>query len=159
MQGDNLALNPPIQYAIIWLIIGCCLLASILVWYGVLVWISRKKKVKTISQLRPGPEVLNLEQLKQRYLELIEECYQSYLKGRTNLRGLHRGLSMTTRYFVYQVRHFPAPHLTLNDLKKAPYPKLSRVIEDYYEKEFAAIEYGDAHQSVEAAKEFIRQWV
>lgn len=159
MPVDNLTLHPPIQYSIIWLIIGCCLLALVAIWYGVMFWLTRRRKVKTIAQLPPGQEPFDLEKLKLRYLQLIEECYQSYLQRRTNLRGLHRGLSMATRYFVYEAQHFPAPRLTLRDLKRAPYPKLTELIEQYYEKEFAAIEHGNAQQSVDAAKDLVRQWV
>lgn len=159
MPVDKLTLHPPIQYSIIWLIIGCCLLLAIAIWYGVLFWLVRKRKVKTIAQLQPGLSPFDLEKLKLRYLKLIDECYESYKQQRTSLKGLHRGLSMTTRYFVYEARHFPAPHLTLADLKRAPFPKLTKLIEQYYEKEFSVIEHGDPQEAVNAAKELIQQWV
>jgi len=156
---DNLTLHPPIQYSIIWLIIGCMLLLSIVIWFGILFWLTRKRKPKTIEQLPPAPSDFDLEKLKARYLQLVDECYQNYQVRKTTLKGLHRGLSMTLRYFVFEARHFPAPRLTLADLKDAPFPELSKVIEDYYAKEFAAAEQGTAIQSVKAAKDFINQWV
>lgn len=158
MPVDKLELNPPIQYSVIWLIIGSCLLAMIVLWYGVLFWLTRKRKARTLAQLGPGSEVLDLEGLKQKYLKLIDDCYQSYVLGRTDLRGLHRGLSMSVRYFVYEARHFPAPRLTLSDLKHAPYPNLTKVIEEYYSKEFSQIEHGDAAHSVSVAKDMVQQW-
>lgn len=159
MPADNVTLHPPIQYSIIWLIIGCILLLSIAIWFGVLFWLTRKRKPKTIQGLLPAPSDFDLEKLKAKYLLLIDECYQNYQLRKTNLKGLHRGLSMTIRYFVFEAKHFPAPRLTLSDLKQAPFPELTRVIEDYYSKEFAAVERGTAIQSVKAAKEFINRWV
>jgi len=71
---------------------------------------------------------------------------------------LHWALSMNVRYFVYEAKHFPAPVLTLSDLKLAPYPALTNLIAEYYPEEFAAILHGEAEASVAAAKGFIQQW-
>lgn len=105
------------------------------------------------------PSDFDIEKLKVKYLKLIDECYQNYQVRKTTLKGLHRGLSMTVRYFVHEARHFPAPRLTLSDLKYAPYPELTKVIEEYYAKEFAEVESGTAVQAVESAKGFINRWV
>lgn len=159
MPVDELTLNPPIQYSIIWLIIGLSLIGLILLWFGFAFWITRKRKANTLENLGPGAYQFDLDQLKLKYLKLIDECYQSYQQKHTSLRGLHRGLSMTVRYFVYEAKHFPAPRLTLSDLKRAPYPELTNVIGNYYDKEFALIEHGSPEESAEAAREMIRRWV
>lgn len=159
MPVDKLTLNPPIQYSLIWLIIGICLVAGILAWYGFVFWLTRRRKVNTLANLGLTSSEFDLEKLKQKYLALIDDCYKSYTLQQTTLRGLHRGLSMTVRYFVYEARHFPAPRLTLSDLKRAPYPRLTKVITEYYSKEFALIEHGDPLESVAAAKDMVREWV
>jgi hypothetical protein len=158
MPADSVSLNPPIQYSIIWLIIGAVLLLLIAVWYGVLFWLTRHKPYASLANLKPAPPGFDLEKLKQKYLQLIDECYNAYKHDHATLRSLHKGLSMTVRYFVHEANHFPAPRLTLADLKRAPYPELSRVVEDYYAKEFAAVEHGNAEASVEAAKDMVRRW-
>ena len=159
MLAVSLKLNPPIQYSLIWLLIGLGLLLLIGIWYGVLFWLTRRKAPTTIATLQPLASPTDLEALKAKYLKLIDECYQSYVRKETNLRGLHRGLSMVVRYFVYEVNHFPAPRLTLSDLKRAQYPRLTNVIDDFYGKEFAMIEHGEPQQAVAAAKEMVQQWV
>lgn len=159
MPEDNTTLNPPIQYSILWLIIGIALVVGILAWYGLLFWLTRRRKVNTLANQGLATSGSELDRLKAKYLALIDECYQSYTKKQTSLRGLHRGLSMTVRYFVFEAKHFPAPRLTLSDLKHAPYPQLTKVISDLYAKEFALIEHGDPLEAVEAAKEMVRQWV
>jgi len=151
-------LNPPIQYDKIWFIIGLCVVATIPVWYGVLFWLTRRKPLKSFNRLRQLPVGADLDQLKAKYLRLIEEWYQRYRRQEIDSRVLHWALSMNVRYFVYEAKHFPAPVLTLSDLKLAPYPALTNLIAEYYPEEFAAILHGEAEASVAAAKGFIQQW-
>jgi hypothetical protein len=154
--GDTL--NPPIQYNIIWFIIGSILVVVILLWYGLVYWLTRRKKIKSIDDLKHLPTGKELDRLKAKYLKIIEELYQRYLRKEIKLRQFHRELSMDVRAFVFEAKHFPAPILTLSDFKAAPYPTLTKLISDYYPEEFAAIESGDAASSVAAAKGFILQW-
>lgn len=158
MPSDNLTLNPPIQYSWLWLIIGLCLLLAIAAWYGFAYWYTRKKKLASLATLPVLAQSTDLYALKAKYLALIDECYVRYKNNQVDLRGLHRGLSMTVRYFVYEANHFPAPRLTLQDFKYAPFPNLTAVIGNYYDKEFAAIESGNPEQSVALAKELIQRW-
>lgn len=158
MPNVKVTLNPPLQYSLIWLLIGCGLALLVALWYGFIFWNTRAKKPKSLADLpllAPGSDLASLQQ---KYLQLIDQCYQAYRLKRTNLRGLHRSLSITVRYFVYEASHFPAPLLTLGDLEKAPYPKLTKVVADYYDKEFSQIEHGDPQTAVRLAKELVTQW-
>ncbi|HEY4161048.1 MAG TPA: hypothetical protein VGM08_03220 [Candidatus Saccharimonadales bacterium] len=151
-------LNPPIQYDKIWFIIGLCIFVTIPIWYGALFWLTRRKPFKSFNRLRQLPTGTELDRLKAKYLRLIEEWYQRYRRQEIDSRVLHWALSMNVRYFVYEAKHFPAPVLTLADLKLAPYPALTNLIEDYYPEEFAELLRGDAETSVTAAKGLIQQW-
>jgi hypothetical protein len=152
------ALNPPIQYNRIWFIIGSLLLLTIPIWFGLALWLTRRKPIKSLSNLKQLPAGAELDKLKAKYLRLIEEWNQRYQRKEINLKTLHRSLSMNVRYFVYEAKHFPAPVLTLSDLKLAPYPTLTGLIARFYPEEFAAIKQSNAADSVEAAKGFIQQW-
>lgn len=151
-------LHPPIQYDLIWLIIGLSLLVSIPLWYGIVMWATRRRPINSIDNLKILPVGADLDRLKAKYLRLIDECYARFQKGEITLRYLHHDLSLLTRYFVFEAKHFPAPVLTLSDLKHGPYPKLTQLIAWYYPEEFAKIEHGDAPKSVGQAKEFVQQW-
>lgn len=155
---DASTLNPPIQYSKIWLIIGLGLIIFILIWYAVAYWLTRRKPVKSLNTLKPLPTGAELKRLKARYLQLIEEIYQRYLRQEISLRKLHQQLSTTVRAFAYEANHFPAPYLTLSDLQQSPYPTLATLIATYYPEEFAAITKGDAAVSVEAAKGVVTRW-
>jgi len=157
MQNGK-TLNPPIQYNRIWLILGLIVLLVILLWYAVAFWITRRRKLKSLNTLRRLPTGAELERLKAKYLMLIDAIYQRFLANEIDLRELHKELSMTVRTFAYEANHFPAPTLTLSDLKRSPYPQLASLIGDYYPEEFALITHGDAAVSVEAAKGVVTRW-
>ena len=150
-------LNPPIQYRLIWLIIGLGIVLLIAAWYVFALWWTRRKKPKSLESLKQlsGGD---LNSLKAKYLQLIEELYQQHVRGEISLRQLHIELSMTARYFVHEASFFPAPFLTLSDFRGSPYPQLAKLISDYYPAEFAAIERGDAMASTQAAKGLVQQW-
>lgn len=159
MQKNNLILNPPITYSLMWLLIGFAIILCIALWYGFVFWFTRKKQVKQITDLKPIADVNNIDGLKQKYIAIIEEHYREYERRSVSLRVLHNNLSMDVRMFVYEAQHFPAPKLTLSDLKKASFPRLTKIIEDYYGKEFSLVEHGDALSATSAAKDMVRQWV
>lgn len=150
-------LNPPIQYNIIWLIIGSALVLAIIIWYAVVYWLTRRKKLKSLETLKQLPP-LDLNQLKMKYLQIIEEIYQRYLRKEITLRMLHQELSMAVRNFAGEGNFLPAPYLTLSDLRLSPYPTLTKLIAAYYPEEFAVITKGDAATSVAAAKGVVAQW-
>lgn len=149
--------NPPIQYSWLWLLIGCGLLLVVLLWYGFVFWYTRRKKPKQMDDLKQlaAPD---LNQLKAKYLQLIEDLYQAYLRHEIDLRVLHQELSMAVRSFVQEAGYLPAPYLTLADLRQSPYRSLTALIESYYPEEFAAITHGDAAAATQAAKGVVSQW-
>lgn len=159
MDVDITKLSPPIQYSWIWLVIGLGILVVLAGWFTGVMWVTRKKKLSTLDMLGVGAHLLDLETLKFKYLAEIDTAYASYQRGALSLRGLHEAYSMSVRSFVFEVKNFPATRLTLGDLKKAPYPKLTKVIERYYKDEFALISDGDADSATLVAKEFIVGWV
>lgn len=163
MRNDvNLQSTPPhglINYSIVWLIVGLCLLLLIAGWYGLLWWMTRHKKVASLNALGPGKDVPDLAALKAKYLKFIDQCYQAYLQKQFSKRQLHIYLSGAVRNFAYEAQHFPAPFLTLNEIKKASYPGMSQLIAQYYPEEFAQLTHGEPLKSVEAAKGIVQQWV
>ena len=151
-------LNPPIQYNIIWLLIGLTLVACIVGWYVYIYRVTRKRPYTGIEDL----DLLDgnqLEDLKTKYLALVEAAYNRYMRGEITLRELHYSLSMAVREFAGKASHFPAMNLTLTELKYSSYHQLSSLIEEFYPSEFASIEHGDAPRAVQAAKGVISQWL
>ncbi len=156
MRGAE-TLNPPIQYNWIWLLIGGILVLLIGIWYGFVFFHTRRRKLKSLDTLRILPP-MDLNQLKMKYLQLIQQAYQRHIAGELDLRALHQELSRLVRAFVHEGNFLPAPFLTLSDLKLSPYPSLTKLIEAYYPEEFAVMSTGNAQAATEAAKGVVTQW-
>ena len=90
---------------------------------------------------------------------MIDSSYGRYKAQQITLRQFHKELSITVRYFVYEVTYIPTQKMTLRDFVRLPYPKLTNLIGDYYEKEFSVIEHGNPETAAATAKELISQWV
>jgi hypothetical protein len=154
-SADNLA--PPIQYSLIWLVVGTLMLMLVAGWIGFVLWSTRAKKIKLIDDLKPlsAPD---LDLLKAKYLQLIDELNRRYLAQELSLRKLHQELSKTVREFIHEGHYYPAPFLALYEMKQLPYQSLGRLIAAYYPEEFAAMTKGDATAAVHAAREVVIQW-
>lgn len=158
MAATNLKLHPPIQYDLIWLIIGLCLLAIVLGWCTWMFWSTRRKPIKSLETLEILPEGAEFARLKAKYLKLIDDQAALYRAGKISVRQLQQELSRLVRMFVYEARHFPAPRLTLSDLMLATYPLLTKLIARLYPGEFAPTNSWDGEAAIESAKGYIRQW-
>lgn len=158
LAAANLPPHGPIQYSGIWLLIGLALLTTVACWYGFVVWFNRRKPIKSIATLPILSGSSYGNDLKTKYLQLIDRCHQSYLQQEISKRELHKRLSLLVRSFVQEAVYFPATRLTLWDLRLAPYHSLTSVITEYYVDEFAQIEQGDPAKSVQIAKEMVQQW-
>lgn len=151
--------HSPIQYNGIWLLIGIGILLLLPIWYFVIVWLTRRRPFKAYQNFSKLPAGAELDLLKAKYIRLVDEIYVRYTSGTISLRELHRELSITLRYFVYEAKRVPAPIMTLSDLQLIPYPFLTKLVAEYYAEEFGIIGHGDARASIETAKGFITQWV
>src|SRR5579875_1059025 len=136
VANTSLRLNPPIQYSLIWLIIGLLIIGLVLMWLAIVFWLTRRRpfQAAAISQIPTGEE---LARLKNKYLQIVDSIYDRYLKKEISKRQMHGELSMAIRYFVYEASHIRAPIMTLGDIEKTSYQTLSQLISDYYPKEFS----------------------
>ena len=60
--------------------------------------------------------------------------------------------------FVFETRGHRVDTLTLNDLKKTRYSKLTKAIEQFYMPEFAAVERGNVHEALELSRKVVAEW-
>lgn len=148
---------PPIQYDRIWLYIGISILTLVLVWYCYVFWLTKFKKIKRIDDLSTLEHTVNLEQIKQKYLALIEDIYKNFTLKKITIHELTQGLSMLVRYFIYEASGFPAPLLTLSDLYRSRHSELAHTVAKYYPVEFSK-QTASPEQCVTLAKEFIKSW-
>lgn len=150
---------PPIPYPPTFWIVFWSLCAAVIVWYAVVFFVTRKKKKKSISTLTAkNPSPKDTAAIKQKYLALIEEV-QSAVQAKTMpSRDAHLRLSYLLRFFAYEIQGIRAYTLTLSDLKKTRYEKLTRAIDDYYKPEFHEVEKGDITAAIATAREVVSSW-
>ncbi len=152
-------LYPNQNYHWRWLVIGLILLGLLLAWYGLVIWLTRKKKPKILANSKPPVYAKpDLPALKQKYLTLIGGAEQQYNNGEVGLRLLHQQLSYLLRLFVYELKGSRIDTFTLTDLQKSRYQQLAKTIERYYLPEFLEIEQGDAVEAIKLARRVINEW-
>lgn len=158
MQGVE-GLHAPLAYPTRWLVVGIGLVLTLLMWILVILFVTRNKKPKTVGSLaaKQGTQV-DISSLRIKYLKLIDEANQAYTSGALTARGLHLRLSNIVRGFVYEASGFPAPRLTLSDLKKSTQHELTQLIAQLYPEEFAQITGKDVANALEAARKLVRTW-
>lgn len=159
MQDANVdaMLSEPFYYNIWWLIAALILFAVLGLTIGYIFYTTRRKQVKTLSNLRKlEPHTVDMNVLREKYLRLIDDVDKKYNSGRLKSSEAHQELSMLVRLFFCEAMGFHAEVMTLNDLKRTNYAKLAKLIDQYYPDEFDTLENGVVQQSIEHARDLVR---
>lgn len=147
------------SYEPIWLASGVGLLCLLIAWHGLVLWLTRRRRPRSLNTLRAKPlTVPDLSTLQARYLRLIDEVEAAYTERRLSTRQAHQKLSYLLRRFVYEVRGHRADTLTLADLMQTRYHQLAAAVQRYYLPEFARLEHGDTAEALRIAREVISTW-
>lgn len=158
MQKNN-ELTPPIQYDILWVILGGIILLGVILWNSYIIWSTRKRKIRSLELLPILPPVpVSIEALRQKYLNLINQIEDQYQQKQIDVRQVHLLLSITIRLFVFEVKGIAVHRLTLKEIKQTDIKVLADVIEQYYRPEFVRQQSGDASQSIDLARKMVQQW-
>ena len=158
MPNVNELMYGPFYYSFVWLLIGLLFLAVIVAVIVAICYITRKKEIKTLKNLKPqAPKVIDLAALKAKYLAMVDEVEQQFKARKTKASVAHQQLSLIVRLFYYEALGFHADVLTLTDLKKTRHKNLTAVIEKYYPDEFDGLEKGSVSQSAEMARQLIKE--
>ena len=158
MQGVP-SLSPLLQYSPLPLVIAGAGIVLVAAWYGLLLWLTRKKPQKVLATLSPAPQiVIDPSAVKREYLGRIDLVENAYRSHELKARGVHQQLSVILRWFVSEVAHMPAQTMTLSDLKKMKLSPLAPIIESYYAPEFSALEHGNVDEALAAARKVVGEW-
>ena len=144
------------QYDFVWSLIGLFILFLVVAAIVVIFYITRKKPIKTISNLEVSqPTIIDLSSLRQKYLKMISEVMTRYDKGELKSSEAHQKISLIVRRFFAESYGFRADYLTLSDLKKSNKKALTDAIEKYYPEEFNLLQKGSVMNSAKIASELI----
>ena len=158
MSGANSFYYGPITYSPIWALVGLLLLGIAIGIVAVIFYVTRHKEVKTISTLKvSAPKVINMNVLRDKYIKLINAAEERYKKRQIKASQCHQQLSLIVRLFFYEAMGFHADVMTLNDLKKTNYKKLTALVDSYYPDEFDTLEKGSVADAAEKARQIVRE--
>lgn len=147
---------PPVQYEVLWLILGIALLVAIAAWL-VFLFRSTRKKLTPAEMIAKGKDPY--VKYRKKYISQMESIDQQYRSGQLGVRELHLSLSALVRQFAQETRGINAETATLSDLRKASGAgPLTDLIEQYYHPEFAENPTADAERSMANAREVISGW-
>ncbi len=156
MSADPRLLSPPIYYNALWIFVGVFLLAVAVLIIFAIFYSTRKKEIKTISNLTvKKPTIIDISSLRQKYLKMVSETVRRYDMGELKSSEAHQKISLIVRRFFAESYGFRAEYLTLSDLKKSNKKTLTGAIERYYPEEFNLLEKGSVLNAARTANELI----
>ena len=148
----------PVYYGISWTLIG---LAFLILSVGIIVaifYFTRRKKIRTLSTLKvEQPKVIDLNELKKKYIGLIDQAERNYNNHMIKASVAHQHFSLFVRMFYAEGLGFHADLMTLSDLKNSFKEDLVELIEHYYPDEFDTLEKGSVKDAAERARELVRK--
>ncbi|MGL4339009.1 MAG: hypothetical protein ACRCSP_01100 [Rhodoglobus sp.] len=146
---------PPVQYLPWWGILGVLLLALVIAWYFFVFFSTRASQV---PQQRPVEIVPPTDDIRARYLGLIDQARLAHANGFVSAREAHHKLSLIVRSFVSEREGKSTGHLTLRDLRATPFTSLSDTVEKLYPGEFAHDHRGTVAQAADEAIRLVTTW-
>ena len=147
-------LQEPFTYSIIPIIITICLI--ILLTY----YLSKSKNKKQIISVKVIPEknIKDIPVIKSKYLQQLDAIEEKYVNRKIELRNAYQLISEAIRLFVFEITDITTQNYSLSEIKKLDIPHLYKLIEEYYEPEFASKSVGDFEVSINKARRVINEW-
>lgn len=148
---------PPDPYSSKWLWIGVGILGAILLWYVLVWWLTRVKKVKVPPRVTGD----RLTRLRADYTREIDLVLGRAASGEISQRRAHQQLSVLVRHFVQEVSGIAAPTMTLTDLNTSGGERLTPVagvVGQLYPGEFGPREMQTVAGAGDAAKQVVARW-
>lgn len=153
----NVTLQNPLQFRLIWIILPILLIVA-----SYLLWLYAKKKWPLPKKYKPlsikTPPAFTRAQIRQKYLEKMNTLETSYQSGNITSRKAYQSLSSIIRNFVFEMTKIHVQNYTLAEIKTLNMPALSKLVEEYYEPEFARESNGEMLASLEKTRSVIASW-
>ena len=156
----SVGLQEPFQYSSLPILLGIVLMAVIVVVHVILCCRSKRpKKVAETKKVEKPSGNKNQTEIKHRYIEKLEEIETRLNKQELDVRIAYQIMSLCVREFVSEITGVSITHFTLTELKQKEMPiELIRLIEEYYQPEFAKESEADFKRSLEKTKQVVEQW-
>lgn len=138
------------QYSWLWLVLAGLLIATAVV----LIRLYLKNRGKERRKVSKS----SFEKAKAASLEQIESIERRFRAGEVSNRDAYIQMSETLRKFVEGATGIKVTVLTRGEIRPLGITSLTRLVEQYYEPEFAEKAMGNIGNSFKETKELIRKW-
>ena len=151
-------LQEPFTYSVIPLIITSAAVIAITCYLIYLKKIKRKSTEEIKVKEIPERNIKNVPVIKGKYLKQLEKIEDKYEEGTIELRKAYQMISEAVRLFVFEITDITTQNYSLVEIKRLGMPNLYKLIEEYYEPEFASKSIGDFKASINKARRVIDEW-
>lgn len=155
----TIKLQEPFTYSIIPIIIT---ISFVLAMTFYLMYLNIKKKKVRVKydhlKVIPKKNIKNVPIIKGKYLEQLNSIEYQYTNNMIDLRKAYQLISESIRMFVFEITDITTQNYSLKEIKKLNIPDLYKLIEEYYEPEFASKSVGDFGVSIEKARRVVKEW-
>lgn len=114
----------------------------------------RKKKIPKVVI----PKKNNQVEIKQRYLQEINELENSVNNRQISNRKAYQQLSSLIRLYIFEMTSIKVQNYTLSEIEQINMPILLELVREYYVPEFASISTGDILAAIQKTREVIVKW-
>jgi len=153
---DGNGFYPPVQYSLLWVLLGVALILLVIGWYVFVLVFTRRKPQPYLAEPLPGfPQG---PQLQATYLGLVDDVQRAYADGTLDFREAHQRLSLVVREFAAQARGVRAQYMTLEDLRATPLAPLSATVGEIYPGAFSGDDSGSFEVAANRARTLVREW-
>lgn len=139
----------PMQYSFLWLILAGLLIAAAVCL--VLVFLRKRGRKRRVRKS-------DFEKMRIHSMEQIGRIELELSRGKLSNRDAYIQMSETLRKFVQEATGIKVTVLTRNEIRPLGITSLTRLVEQYYEPEFAEKAIGNIGASIHETKELIKKW-
>ena len=161
----SVVLQEPFDYAPIWIPLGIGLILLAVLLWRVFAFVSSGKSraaVRGGSSVSSAPAGMlwriRLFFRKRRQLRHLRKMETRFRKGTLDKRALVQGLSREVRQFAQRATGLPVESLVYSELPGLGFPRLTKLIGELYEPEFAERSDAELEELIQKSKELIREW-
>lgn len=149
-------LQRPLNLHWIWLLIALILLCGAILLF---LYIKKNKYSTTTKKIKiKKPNKKSIEQIKKKYLAQLDELEKDIRSNKVDNRTGYQKLSIIIRTFVYTMTGIFVQNYTLEEIKPLRMPRLTHLVEEYYEPEFSHEELGNVLSSLSKTRKEIEAW-
>ena len=157
MPEFTVTLREPHSFMKIWLVLAGVLAvcAVVLAVFVILRIIKEKKEMDGLTV--KSMTAAEIRALRRKYLASCSQLEEELTHG-IDHRIVFQRLSETARMFVYEATGLQVQNCTLSQIRRLKLQDLQRIIEKYYDPEFATVSKGDVGDALSMTKHLIASW-